>query len=310
MAKVIIPEYQTRDSHKEQIKKLTESLNLLGQATSAEDHYAYEWAEEARKQARNDIKSVLEEFLAEGESVFATFFPNLYEKLQSQQMDLDKVDLINESDIDYLVEHKKPPPSWEAIPPNEQLLTAIKKKKLLLVNKALENGADINLKQNGTTPLIEALLWANREVDIIELLIKKGAALSIKTDDGKTILIIAASQGNSTIAKLALDKGVDPNLTSPYGGTALMKAAYYGHNQIVKLLLESGADPNLTGEDSCGRLSFALHQAAETGEVEAVKILLESGANPKLKDGQDRTPLETAKHWQRTEVIAVLQDLS
>jgi uncharacterized protein len=295
--------------YQDRINRFANGLRLFSEANSADDHNAFTWAENARKDAAATIRSTLVEFLAEGEDIFSRWFPNLYENLQKREMNLTEIDLeSNLEDIEYIVKHKNPPPALETLPPTEQLLIAIRKSNLAKARSALECGADVNVKlDNGNTLFIEAVLWPDNGTEIIDELYERGADVSAQDGLGRPIILLAASRGNVKIVQAALDKGVDPNLTAPYGGTALMMAAYYGKLAIIKLLLDAGADPNIIGEDTSGGASTALHKAAESGEFEAARILLEAGADINIRDNQGRTPLETAQHFNRKEVVEILQ---
>jgi ankyrin repeat protein len=60
------------------------------------------------------------------------------------------------------------------------------------------------------------------------------------------------------IVKLLLEKGADVNPQGEYSDTPLRSACFGGHIDIIKLLLEKGADVNVRGSDST--LPFTLHQ--------------------------------------------------
>ena len=70
----------------------------------------------------------------------------------------------------------------------------------------------------------------------IEKLIKKGADVNAKDENGAPVLMAAAANGQTEIVKMLLDKGADVNVKDKDGKTALMYAADRGHTDIVKLL--------------------------------------------------------------------------
>jgi hypothetical protein len=76
---------------------------------------------------------------------------------------------------------------------------------------------------------------------------------------------------NIEIVKLLLDKGADVNLTDKYGNTPLHLAASDGHIEIVKLLLEKGSDVNSKRRNDG---TTPLYWAALNGHIEIVKLLL------------------------------------
>jgi ankyrin repeat protein len=87
-------------------------------------------------------------------------------------------------------------------------------------------------------------------MDIVKLLLEKGADVNPQGEDSDTPLCSACSGGHMDIVKLLLEKGADVNPQGEYSNTPLRSACYGGHMDIVKLLLEKGADVNLQGKDS------------------------------------------------------------
>ncbi len=53
--------------------------------------------------------------------------------------------------------------------------------------------------------------------------------------------MLASSKGNIEVVKVLLDKGADANAKNKDGGTALMLAAQDGNLEVVKLLKARGA---------------------------------------------------------------------
>jgi ankyrin repeat protein len=70
--------------------------------------------------------------------------------------------------------------------PSTPLANAIAKGDVEAVKKFIEYGADVNEKSNGCTPLMLAARYNN--VEIINLLLAKGANLKTKDDKGYTAL--------------------------------------------------------------------------------------------------------------------------
>jgi ankyrin repeat protein len=89
------------------------------------------------------------------------------------------------------------------------------------------------------TPLMRACRRGYLEV--VNLLLDKGADLEAKDQYGATALIIASSEFRVDVVKMLLDKGADVNTKDRNGWTALMWATSMGHMQIVKLLQSHGA---------------------------------------------------------------------
>jgi len=108
---------------------------------------------------------------------------------------------------------------------------------------------------------------------------------------GLTPLHSAAFGGHVEIVKLLLERGADPNAKTDDGLTPLHIAAFKGHVDVVRVLLEHGANPN--AKDNNGQTP--LHYAVQEGHVEIVKSLLERGADPRIADNGGHIPLDYAK---------------
>lgn len=181
------------------------------------------------------------------------------------------------------------------------MIKAAKKGNLELVNSLLENGIDVNSRdENGWTPL----MWASckRHVKLISTLLEKGADINAKDKEGHTALIIALLQnsqggwnGNNLhieIIKLLLEKGAEVNTKDNKGRTSLIIASTYAsvnyndYIELIKFLLEKGA--NLNDKDNRGLTALII--ALDRGWVEIVKILMEAGA---LIDDQNKDEVQT-----------------
>jgi outer membrane protein OmpA-like peptidoglycan-associated protein len=138
----------------------------------------------------------------------------------------------------------------------------------------------------------------------VEKLLDTGESPDSKTDDGKTLLMLAAYLGNTDTAKLLIEKGADVNAKDQDGKTALMYAAEKGNLEIGKLLLENGADPN--SADNNGKT--ALMYAAEKGYVDFAKLLLENGADLNAVDNNGKTALQIAQENNQAAMVELLSN--
>jgi ankyrin repeat protein len=73
-------------------------------------------------------------------------------------------------------------------------------------------------------------------MDMVKLLLDKGADVNAKGEHGWRPLMEAANRGHSEVTKLLLKKGADVNLKHEYGWTALKIAKGKGNKEIVALL--------------------------------------------------------------------------
>eukprot|EP00055_Hartaetosiga_balthica_P010014 m.41291 g.41291 ORF g.41291 m.41291 type:complete len:246 (-) comp6992_c0_seq1:1009-1746(-) len=73
--------------------------------------------------------------------------------------------------------------------------------------------------------------------------------LSLREDDGCTLLHIACDRGRKDIAEALLDLGMDINLVENDGCTGLHYATTCNHKEIVELLLTRGCDTSIEDKD-------------------------------------------------------------
>ncbi|CBJ30921.1 conserved unknown protein [Ectocarpus siliculosus] len=152
-------------------------------------------------------------------------------------------------------------------------------------------GAEVNqLHVHGGSALMEASTSGN--VSVINLLLKKGADVSVTDKDGVTTLMSAASHGHAQACKVLLDAGAPLDTKASSGGTALMFAAAAGYTDVVALLLERGAHVNDTVQVSRG---LPLQYHANANHVQDVmRALVEGGADVRAVDDQGLSALLNA----------------
>ena len=105
----------------------------------------------------------------------------------------------------------------------------------------LKKGADPNQRDRLRYP---PLYWAasdRQHYDKAAMLIAAGADLDFVTEDGTTLLMLAAANRNTRMAELLARKGVNVNARDRFKETALMKAQSL---RLAKFLVEHGAKIN------------------------------------------------------------------
>jgi ankyrin repeat protein len=146
---------------------------------------------------------------------------------------------------------------------------------LAFITLLLDRGADVNARVNESTETRTVFTnqWLNEE--------------------GATAFLRAAQSGDLQLLKLLVARGADPKINTSLGVTPLAVAAGIGwvegvtreHStsqtvEAVKYLLSLGLDPNLQADT--GRV--ALHGAAHKGATEVVKVLVAAGARMDVRD--------------------------
>lgn len=120
------------------------------------------------------------------------------------------------------------------------------------------------------------LLYVSVEKDLLEivkLLIKRGADINVKSDKSATVLHAACLSGCYQMLKFLLENGAntDINSVNADGATPLYIAARNGDYKVIKLLLDCGADPNIAHRIL---KSTVLHRLSEYGHAESVELIL------------------------------------
>jgi ankyrin repeat protein len=139
---------------------------------------------------------------------------------------------------------------------------------LPLIKKLLDAGADRNALVNNTprarvrdgsprivfaTPLMRAAF--SGDLELVKLLLARGADPKIVSSDNETVLMAAAGTGfipgyskgrtpaeRLEVIQLLVGLGQDVNAADNYGITALMVAANFGDVPIIQYLIDRGAD--------------------------------------------------------------------
>uniref|UniRef100_A0A667Y5B2 non-specific serine/threonine protein kinase n=1 Tax=Myripristis murdjan TaxID=586833 RepID=A0A667Y5B2_9TELE len=116
---------------------------------------------------------------------------------------------------------------------------------------------------------------------------------------GTPPLLIAAGCGNIQIIEVLMRKGAEIQAHDKSGANAVYYAARHGHVETLKFLHEKKCP--LDVQDKCGET--ALHVAARYGNVDVVSYLCSIHANPDLSDREQETPLHCAA-WHGYSAVA------
>ncbi len=144
-------------------------------------------------------------------------------------------------------------------------------------------------------------------IDLVTLLLDRGADVNGKDSDGWTTLHYAARYAHVVdVVTLLLDRGADVNAKDKYRDfTALHHAAESGHVDVAALLIDRGADMN--GKDVYGWTP--LHYAVENEHADVADLLIDRGADVKIKGGW--TALELAeKRAMKSTILKISEKLT
>jgi ankyrin repeat protein len=122
----------------------------------------------------------------------------------------------------------------------------------------------------------------------------------------------ALYKGYLDIVLLLLERGADPESRDHNSQTALYMASSHGYSEVVRALIDHGADLNAECDD--GNEYFAevgrtpLHAAINRDHPEIALLLLERGANTEIRNSRDQTALYMASYRGFAEVVRFLID--
>lgn len=137
----------------------------------------------------------------------------------------------------------------------------------------------INIKDDNNNYLITHAIIRNN-IDIVKVLLKKGANIDILDQEGKTILYLPIKYGYDEICSLLLDhdKKIDNilvNLKDNNNNVPLHYAILFKNTFALTLLLEAGANPNITDNDG----NNALHLSIYSKNYKICDIILSTQVN-------------------------------
>ncbi|AAV50367.1 ankyrin containing protein [Acanthamoeba polyphaga mimivirus] len=161
-----------------------------------------------------------------------------------------------------------------------------RKNKYNALKLLLDNGANIEAKCDGETPLLLACKLSSEITSTkhIKILLKKGAKTNIESNDRKTPLMLLCKNCQQYLENEAVDVLIkygkaNINYQNSIGETALIYLCRISFmSESVQFLLEKGANPNI--QDNSG--NTALHYAVKRHEFEMVEILLRYNASPEI----------------------------
>lgn len=192
------------------------------------------------------------------------------------------------------------------------LITAVAYQDLDKVKSLIEAGVDINYQDSyGSTALIMACQYDF--VDIGRQLVEAGADLSIRSKSGHTPLM-AAAQASEELFDLLVSRGADMSVKLKDGTSAFTLSISGALSEriglgIAKKLLDNGADVDESAT-SCPTEGYTcLMMAARNQRPDIVNFLVEEGADVNASAADGNTPLSLAEEEDDQEMVALLKQL-
>ena len=143
-----------------------------------------------------------------------------------------------------------------------------------MATELLQRGADPNKRKgsSGSTPLHLAILEKN--LNLVKMLLEKGAHLETKDDYGSTPLLTAVKDdAPEEIVDLLLQRNANVHAVAEDRKTALHFAAQRGEENMMIQMIKKGL--RVDAEDNVGWRP--LHEAAHYGSKVAAEVLVKKG---------------------------------
>lgn len=168
------------------------------------------------------------------------------------------------------------------------------KANLEIVGLLLERGARVDgWTASGCTALSAAVVFSDEAA--VDLLLAHGATAAVKAGEDATLLHQAAGRSSAAIVEKLLRRGADPHARDDSGKTPLHFAAATGNAETVRLLLDAGADVGARNRDGL----FPLRVAVKRGRLDAVAVLLARGSGDSLDEETRDKLVGMAKYMQK-----------
>ena len=165
----------------------------------------------------------------------------------------------------------------------------------------IKNGANVNAKTDeGVTSLMYAS--QNGYLEVVQILIYNGADVNAVPNDGSSALIAATRFNHVDVMDTLIRHGAEVDKKNNDGYTALMYAVEYNYFIPVDMLLFYGADVNVTKTNSTTLLMIACENAYK----DIVELLINKGADIFSSDEKEQTALHYAVIANNLEIVKIL----
>ncbi|CAB1102228.1 unnamed protein product [Ectocarpus sp. CCAP 1310/34] len=174
-----------------------------------------------------------------------------------------------------------------------------------LIDKLVAAGAAMNgiVNATGRTPLHHACMDDCPEANASML--RHGARVDAKDDDGDTPLHVASTVGCSEGIRALVQHGADIKALTAKGRTPLGLTAEFGCEDATVVLLDAGADVKAPADHTDGSAALSLATLSEHVDG-TMKILIQHGADVNARNTNGFTALHRAAMYNKVDGIDLL----
>ncbi|PEQ47568.1 hypothetical protein COK00_10405 [Bacillus cereus] len=152
--------------------------------------------------------------------------------------------------------------------------------------------------------IVHAVISGNKE-KVVEFMKENPNAVNEFSEDGWTLLHLAAYFGEKELASFLIESGADIHIRAKNENknTPLQAAIANKQSELVAFLIEKGSHVNVIQSGGW----TGLHEAALLGNEEIVMLLLENGANKTIKKNDGKTAYDIALEKEHDHLLHYLQ---
>jgi uncharacterized protein len=145
-----------------------------------------------------------------------------------------------------------------------------------------------------------------RDIARVRDLLEQGANVNAKDDEHEeTPLMLAVKFAGVDMVQLLVEAGADVDARDSWGRTALFYAPV--SSEAFRVLLRAGADIRVRDEEGN---SILMRKVSESASLSDVEELLRLGVDPDLQNGDGETALDLAESLGLIEVVKRLRSLA